>query len=486
MSASAARPDLLASSTDAIRSQLAAEVSRANELRTLCASLNVSQVMVNGANVDLAAHAIKEGWSADQCELAARRHQDLEASRNARPRGPAIHSRDSISGVTLPALQAGMLLRAGHSLDSRQFENNRIKSRLPNWLQASVNDSGRQQIMEAGHAFQHTCLEDACRLSLQARGIDPPSNRLDMVQAAFSSGSAGALFGATIGAKMLDAYVEKPDFSLGWCSEEDNPDLEKHDRNRMQAAANLAYHPVGGEAPHAGRNVITEEVQTGRFTRQLRLDEADVWSDNFGKLKDSPRDFGLAAGRVRPDLVATVLMNNPTLASTARALFNATDGNTATGKALARATLSEMIALMAKRKDGDASLDLPVDVLLVPPELMDTAIQLCYSANLSNDSGLGDMNPIKKYGITPVSEPRLANGVTHPITGAAIAGSPVTYYGVSKSGRTIEVTYLEGAGRVPVVRTENLTSGEFGIVIDVRHYVGAAPLDWRPFQRFVG
>jgi hypothetical protein len=143
-----------------------------------------------------------------------------------------------------------------------------------------------------------------------------------------------------------------------------------------------------------------------------------------------------------------------------------------------------MIALHSKRKDGDANLNLPVSDLLVPPELVDTAVQLCYSANLSNDSGSGDINPLKKYGILPRSEPRFSNGMVHPVTGAALAGSATTYYSVSKTARTIEVTYLQGAGRVPVVRTETLTGGEFGIVIDVRHYVGAAFLDWRGFTRF--
>jgi phage major head subunit gpT-like protein len=80
-------------------------------------------------------------------------------------------------------------------------------------------------------------------------------------------------------------------------------------------------------------------------------------------------------------------MSNPTLTQTARALFNSTDGNAATGKALARATLSEMIARLLKVKDGDATLNLKMTHLVVPPDLMDLAIQLCYSANLSNDSG---------------------------------------------------------------------------------------------------
>jgi hypothetical protein len=122
--------------------------------------------------------------------------------------------------------------------------------------------------------------------------------------------------------------------------------------------------------------------------------------------------------------------------------------------------------------------------LVVPPDLMDLAIQLCYSANLSNDIGSGELNPIKKYGITPVTDARFSNGLVHPVTEQAIAGSDTTYYGISKDGRTIEVNYLQGAGRVPVVRTETLTGGEFGVVIDVKHYIGVNALDFRAMQRF--
>jgi hypothetical protein len=485
--ASSASPDLTAAGgldLTAYRSQMAAETKRVNDVTTLCARFGSPTVMVGGKNVDLAAHAIENGLTGDQTELLARRHQDLEASRNSRPHGPAIHSRSSQSSIDLGAIQGGLMLRAGMNLDSPTFANRHVKAKLPGWLQAGINDPVRQRTMDDAHRFSESSLVDACKLGLQARGVDVPVGRMDMLQAAFSSGTVATLFGATIGAKMLESYAEVEDFSQGWCTEDENPDLEEHNRNRMQAAPNLKLHPVGGSAVHGSRRVLTEKSQVSRFSEQLKIDEADLMGDNFSKLKDSPRDFGQAAGRLRPDMVAAVILSNPTLLQTGRAAFNATEGNTATGKALARATLSEMISLHAKRKDGDATLNLPVTELLVPPELLDTAIQLCYSANLSNDSGSGDINPLRKYGITPRSEPRFSNGMVHPVTGAALAGSATTYYSVSKAARTIEVAYLQGAGKVPVVRTETLVGGEFGIVIDVRHYIGAYFLDWRGFTRY--
>lgn len=485
--ASSASPDLTAAGgldLTAYRSQMAAETKRVKDVTTLCARFGSPTVMVGGKNVDLAAHAIENGLTGDQTELLARRHQDLEASRNSRPHGPAIHSRSSYSSIDLAALQGGIMLRAEMELDSPTLAKPDVKAKLPGFLQAGLNDPIRQQAMDAAHQYRDLTLLESCKLGLQARGIDVPANRVEMLQAAFSSGTVAVLFGATLGAKMLESYAEVEDFSAGICSESERPDLEEHNNNRMQAAPNLKHHPVGGKAKHGNRRVLTEKAQVGRFSEQLKIDEADMFGDNFGKLKDTPQDFGRAAGRLRPDLVAALLMSNPTLLQTARALFNSTDGNSATGKALARATLSEMIARLLKVKDGDATLNLRMSHLIVPPELMDLAIQLCYSANLSNDSGSGELNPLKKYGITPVTDARFSNGLVHPVTEQAIAGSDTTYYGVSKDGRTIEVNYLQGAGRVPVVRVETLVGGEFGVVIDVKHYIGVNALDFRSMQRF--
>lgn len=467
-----------------VRDQLAIELERSNSIRDLCARLNVGTVMVDGKEVDLAAHAVRSGWSLDQTELAARRQSDLEATRESRPRGPAIHSTSPAARQDLASVQAGLLLRAGCNLESPQFENRWVKAKLPGWLQAGINDPVRQRAMDNAHKMSDLSLVDGCRLALQARGHDVPVGRMDMIQASFSTGSAAALFGATIGATMLDSYAEVDDFSAEWCKEGENPDLEQHNRNRTEAAQSLAYHPPGGEAPHTGRTVTSEPAQVYRFSRQMKIDEADVLGDNFSKFRDTPRDFGQAAGRVRPNMVATVLLNNANLTTTGRALFNATDANTATGKALARGTLSEMIGLIARRRDGDAFLNLQMKWLIVPPELFDTALQLCYSVTISNDSGAGEMNPIKTYGIKPIREPRLSLGMNHPITGASLSGSATQYYGVAGAANTIEVTYLQGAGRTPVVRSETLTGGEFGLVVDVRHYVGATALDWRGFHRF--
>lgn len=467
-----------------LRATFAEETARTNSINQLCARFGNPQVNIGGRNVLLAAHAIQHGWDTDRCELEARRHQELEAERNNRPHGPAIHSTSRTQRGTMETLQAGLLMRAGVALDSPSLNAATVRHRMPQWLQANINDPNRQRVMDNAQEFRGLSMLEACSMALASTGAYVPSNRIDMLHAAFGSGQVSQLFGATIGARMLASYAEIQDFSLGWTQEAENPDMEEHDRNRMEAAGDLTLHPPGGSADYARRAVVSEKTKVDRFSRQYPIDEADIMSDNFGRLAQTPRDFGLAAGRMRPNVVAAVILANANLAQTGRALFNITDvSDIGSGKALARGTLSEAIATLGLRRDGDASLNLQATHLLVPPNLQDLAVQLLESNMVMVDAGAGSENVLKRYKITPVSEARLQNGLIDPVSKASLAGSTTNWILVSGQANTIEVTFLEGAGRVPIVTTEQLTGGSFGINVTVRHYVGAKALDFRGFVR---
>jgi hypothetical protein len=465
-----------------LRAQLAEEAQRAADINRLCAKFGNPQVSVSGKTVDLAAHAISEGWDLEKVELVHYRNEKLQATRNQRPQGPAIHSKSSNS-LNMATLQAAMLMRGRADVESDKWSGRKFRDALKmDWLKASSNSDQKQQILEQAYKLRNASLLELTAHALRLSGRDVPLDRTDLLQAAFSTASVSNLYGATIGAKVLEGYNEIRDFSEGWTTESENPDMELHERIRMVSAQNLAYLPIGGEAAHATRSTLAETVRVERFARQMEIDEADLLGDNFGKLAETPRDFGLAAARVRPDLCANILLANPTLTATNRALTNTTDGNRFGSAALARATLSAAIAAMSKFKDGDASLNLAPSHILVPPDLADTAIQLTQSVrNATTSADAGEINPLAKYGVETVSEARLANGVIDPVTGTSRSGSTSTWWLVSREAHTIEFVYLAGAGRAPVVRTTQLVNGRFGLNIDVRHYIGAKALDWRGF-----
>jgi hypothetical protein len=244
----------------------------------------------------------------------------------------------------------------------------------------------------------------------------------------------------------------------------------------MSAANDLQLHPETGTAATAKPDATAERVQVSRFSRQAPIDEIAFINDRFGLLRDIPMQFGQAAARLRPGLVASILIANAVMRDGV-ALFEAAHGNLITSSALAQATLRAARAKLGVQKDGDANLNLQASHLITPAELHDTAYVLTQSAVIYEDNGQGGANPIRN--VTPVSESRLDTGMVHPVTGASLAGSTTTWFLVSKDGHTIEVQYLAGTGQVPIIVVEPLIGGQFGLNATVKHYVGAKALDWR-------
>jgi len=188
-----------------------------------------------------------------------------------------------------------------------------------------------------------------------------------------------------------------------------------------------------------------------------------------------------------------MILANPTLATTGRALFNATDGNANTSAALASGTMSSALAEMATIRENGVNIDVTPSHLIVPFALRDTAVQLTQSPTIvvggtaGTITQVGTRNPINDWGMIPVPEKRLDNGVTNQATGVSYAGSTNTWYLVSNLVAPFEVGYLRGTGRAPRVRSWNYDrDGKFGMGWDVQIAVGVCALDWRGIQRNVG
>ena len=453
-----------------IRAAAAAEETRISAIREI--GDTIGNPAVEGTSGKLVAHAIAQGWDATQTALYA--------TRNSRPRGPAIHSTATAERGSLESLQAGILLRAGRNIDAVLPAHHSI----PDWMSRPVNDPNRQRVMDNAQQFRDMEMVEYIGAGLQAMGhsrsnlAQGRSGRLATLQAGFSTGATAAIFTQSIGALALATYMESGDFSQGWTSEADVPNLIETDRPRMQAGQDLTLHETGGEATHSARSATNEKVKADRFSRTAEIDENDFINDRFQLLHEQPVEFGRAAARLRPNMVAAVMMSNPNLAD-GLALFVAGHSNLITTSALSATTLRAARAALSKQKDGDASLNLPATHLIVPSDLGDLAVQLTMSAVISNDSGAGATNPLRMRNIAPVEEARLSNGVVNPLTGASIGGSLTSWYLVSAEGHTIEVQFLEGTGRVPQVIVTQLTGGKFGLSITVKHFIGAKALDFR-------
>lgn len=481
--ANARPPVVRASVTDPViehRRRVAAEDARIAGVRRVCASAQDVEFVAGTRRVNLMAHAIAEGWTVERTEL--------EVLRASRPTGPAIHSRSRERDCTVQALEGAMILRAGGRLDHPAYQSPRaIQAGIPGWLRSPINDAARNRIMEAAHRYSDMSAPDLCREALRIEGRDAPHGRTEMIRAAFSSSALTNVFTTNVNAILLSTYLEAPDTTVGWVREMDVADFKTQERPRMVKSSGLQKLPRGGEADHLSRGDVGESYRIARYAKQFVIDEQDIIDDSLGALADTPQEMGMAAARLRPDLVYAIFLANPTLTATARSLFNSTDNNLDTSSALAAGTLRAAVAGMSLFQENGDNLNLKPTHLIVPPSLRHLAHELVNSSQIliarggSTDTTVerGSLNALLADGLTPVSDARLENGVIDPSSSTVYSGSATTWFLACAYAHTIEVGYLRGTGRAPRVRSFTLERGSYGLGWDVSMDIGAKALDWK-------
>lgn len=427
--------------------------------------------------------AIKNGWDADRAELEMLRQ-------NNRSQAPAGHSKSHETSCTLQALQGAMVLQAGLALDHPSFTGHRaVAMGIPSWLRAGLNDSERNRWMEAAHKYETMSLVDICEEAIRLDNREAPSNRYEMIQAAFSGGNLAAIFTTNVNTQILASYEEADDTTKEWTKDREVANFLENENPRMTAGSRLKKLGTGGTADDMTREAVNEKFKIARYAGKFTVDEQDVINDQFGAIDTQPKDMGLAAAQLRPDLVYAILAENPTLLSTTRALFNVTDGNYTGSAGLDVTKLSAAVARLRLITENGRSLNLQPTHMAVPPSLEDTAINLTSSELLlykgSTDAEKGSINPHKRRGIKIVSDARLENGVTDPKNDISYGGSASTWYLMCAMAHTILVAYLRGTGKAPQVRQFQLERGQWGYGWDVKMDIGAAPMDWKGIQKML-
>jgi len=458
------------SNINTIRQAAAAEVRRIAEIRKAC----------NGRHADIEARAIEEGWDATRAEL--------EVLRAERPT-PAVIVRDN--SQTVEGLQAALILRAGGKLDNPVYQRPEAIGLAPAWLRQSINSDHRQRVMESAWRFRDMSLLDVCRAAVQFDGKEVPHSRQDLIRAAVSGGSLTNIFTTNINTMVLASYGEAPDTTAPWTSTVDVADFKTNERPRLVKGGSLARLPRGGEADHMNRSDVGESYKIARYAGQVVISEQDIIDDAFNAFADIPREMGLAASRLRPDLVYAILLANPTLTATARALFNTTDGNLGSTSALAADKLRAAVAAMMLVTENGVNLNLMPTHLLIPPSLKHLAYELTNSSQIliarggTTDTTVerGSSNALLADGLIPVADARLENGVVDPASGTTYSGSSTSWFLACAQAHTIEVAYLRGTGRAPQVRNFTLSEGRWGMGWDIAMDIGAKAMDWRGLRK---
>jgi Mu-like prophage major head subunit gpT len=462
--------------------KIKAAKQRMRVIAATCESHGNPKITVNGRVKTVLAHAMDNDWSLQkvQSELL----NNLRASRSVTPNVIA-----KSNNTSMEALQGAFLLRAGGQLDHKSYQTVEAAGALPAWLRVNINDSDRNRYMEAAHKIAKKSAVDIARESLRASGRPVPDDDEEMIQAAFSSGSLTNVMTTSVNAILLARYMESADTTKGWVYEGDLPNYLTAERVRVVKGTGLSPLPEDGEADHMSMSDAAETFKGYRYAGQFQIDEIAIINDNLGAIKEKPIEMADAAARIRPDAVYATLLANPTLAATARELFNSTEANLITSSALSESTLATALARMSVIRENGVNIDVEPTHLIVPPKLRETArrcIGSPYTVGSTTANALmGALNTLTDWNLNLVMEKRLQNGVSHPYTGTAYAGSETTWFVASSKAPAIEVAYVKGQ-RTPRVRTTQLDKGKFGVNYDVSLSLGVCVRDWKGIEKITG
>lgn len=478
---------------EAAQRAVAAERTRVREITQLA-----------GSDVPAAIRqqAIDEGWDANRAAAVF-----LEAVRVARTEQPATpvpyHETartGNVAGATVRSLAAGLLI--GQGLDPAQSHCRMHTGRgMP-----TSRDELTPQDCEAGHAFRRMSAIDLvreCARQDSGRLYWDPDEAIRA--ASVSGGTLSYVFTTNVYARLLEGWTQMADTTVGWCDEEDVANFLTQEDISLQASARLEQLGRGGEAKHATVSDTHETYKIARYAKQFVVDEQDIIDDRLGAIMRMPMEMGQAARNLRPDLVYSLLLENPTLVADSGAVFNSTAVTTSGGHAnlgtaaLSSTALKAAITAMVKHRlnrttaNPGQQLTIRPRFLIVPAALEWTARELTAAAALaklfadSSDPFYAQLNLLAQEGLRTVPDDRIgAIGVLDPRSGAARTGSDTNWFLTSGPGRGLRVAYRRGTGRSPQLRSFTLDKGQWGLGWDINMDIGAAFLDFRTWYKSTG
>ena len=198
------------------RSALAAENNRQTQIQQICASYGNPTFSVQGKRISLEAHAIEQGWSAQQAEL--------EALRESRPVAPAGHSRGGLQASAESLVMAQLMAIPGLSLENALPQRLRIESagELPDFLFWDVNSERKQKLLEAASSLRGMNSVDFARQAMRLDGIDPFHTK-GVIEAAGSSGSLSNVISTSVRTAVTTSFSLQEDPTADFCEMDDGP-----------------------------------------------------------------------------------------------------------------------------------------------------------------------------------------------------------------------------------------------------------------------
>lgn len=282
-----------------MRARRAAEIERGDRIAQICAQYDGPKIKVDGAEVSLEAHAIKEGWDETKVEL--------HALRAARPAAPAIHT-DTGTQRTGTALEASLCLTAG--MDEEQ---------VGKWYdEKTMNAAASRDLRGAG-------IREVFIAVLQAAGAHVGFGRLDddFIRAAFqadrqiqaSSGfstvSLSGVLGNVANKALLAAYRGVDSVVERFCAIRPVNDFKQVTSYRLTGDGTFQKVGADGELKSMTLGEENFSNQAATFGRIVSLTREMIINDDLGAFLQLPRMLGRGGALSLQEAVYSLLLSNP-------------------------------------------------------------------------------------------------------------------------------------------------------------------------------
>jgi phage head maturation protease len=450
-----------------------AERSRQTQIRTMAGQF--PQVPA-----DVVTRCLDGGLSIDQTRaefmnaIAARSQPPVPAT------APAAHIR---GGITLRALQAGLMLREGIDPDCvaiRSQQAEMVTGRREfncGWMAgAARTGQARDEVESAFDEARRLRLSSGslmrfCEAIVELNSGNRSSwNDDETLERAFSSADFSAVFGAVIHMSVVAGYTETPATYQEFCRVVDVTDFRKNSETMVNGMGRLKKQgkPGGQAALLNPEDPTLAEYAAERYAGMLKISDQTIINDTFGITGQFPREVGISARQIPTDLVFAILLGNPTLSDSA-ALF--VDGTNMVDAELNEAGIATAGVLLKNQKIGQKRIVISESVILHGTTLELAAKKIINATTI----GGGDTN-VTKDSYRRVYDSAVDMGVSDPSKDpeVTVAGLPNSYFLFGVPQRSLVVAFRRGTNRGPITRTAIMDKGEFGVCWDVVIDCGAA------------
>ncbi|MFW5751598.1 MAG: hypothetical protein ACOCZK_08140 [Planctomycetota bacterium] len=415
-----------------LRAQLAAETTRVNAIREVCA----------GRHGEIEAKAIQDGWDRTKTELEVLRAERPTINANTGGTGP----------LDAKVLEAAVYMSAGLERLEQAFDERTLDA---------ADQRFRSQL-----GLQRLLLE-AARANGYG-GIDVRDDMRGVLKAAFSNMSLPGIFSSVANKFLLEGFEGVESAWRSIAAIRNVRDFKQVTSYRLTGG--FQYEEVGpdGELKHAevGEEAYSNQAKT--YGRMFAITRHDLINDDLGALTAVPRRLGRGGALKLNDVFWRTFLNNVAFFSTANKNYIDGADSALTLDGLTRA---ETAFLDLVDSDGNPLAVTPA-VLLVPNALSTLASTLMRSTEIREDGGSAK----SKYPITNPHAGKYRVERSSYLSNAQIPGhSAKAWYLLANPSDmpVIEVAFLNGQQR-PTVESTDADFNTLGIQMRGYHDFGVA------------